>query len=61
MQIQSRPKLYADINKHMDQSYYNYEDYEIEYGQSFAHAETSSTTRLSTRSARANTLKSTLA
>lgn len=32
MQIQSRPRLYADVNKKMDESYYNYEAYEIEYG-----------------------------
>lgn len=29
MQIQSRPRLYADVNKKMDESYYNYEAYEI--------------------------------
>jgi hypothetical protein len=27
MQHQVKPKLYADVNKQMDQSYYNYEDY----------------------------------
>jgi hypothetical protein len=31
MQLQVKPKLYAEVNKQMDQSYYNYEDYEIEY------------------------------
>jgi len=29
MQLQTKPKYYADVNKHMDESYYNYEAYEI--------------------------------
>lgn len=32
MQIQTKPKFYAEVNKHMDEAYYNYEAYEIEYG-----------------------------
>jgi hypothetical protein len=32
MQLQTKPKYYGDFNKHMDESYYNYEAYEIEYG-----------------------------
>lgn len=32
MQVQIRPRLYADVNKKMDEAYYNYEAYEIEFG-----------------------------
>lgn len=32
MQLQTKPKYYGDFNKHMDEAYYNYEAYEIEYG-----------------------------
>ena len=32
MQLQTKPKYYADFNKHMEEAYYNYEAYEIEYG-----------------------------
>jgi len=32
MQLQAKPKYYADFNKHMDEAYYNYEAYDIEYG-----------------------------
>ena len=32
MQLQTKPRLYADFNKHMEEGYYNYEAYEIEYG-----------------------------
>jgi casein kinase II subunit alpha len=34
MQLQTKPRLYSDVNKHMNESYYNYEAYEIEYGYS---------------------------
>lgn len=27
MQLQTKPRLYSDINKHMPESYYNYEAY----------------------------------
>lgn len=57
MQLQVKPKLYADVNKQMDQSYYNYEDYEIEYGYSSTKLAILITTKSSTRSARANTRK----
>lgn len=29
MQLQIKPRYYADFNKQMDESYYNYEAYEI--------------------------------
>ena len=29
MQLQVKPRYYAEINKQMDESYYNYEAYEI--------------------------------
>lgn len=32
MQVQVKPRLYSDVNKKMDESYYNYEAFEIEYG-----------------------------
>ena len=32
MQVQTKPRYYAEVNKQMDDSYYNYEAYEIEYG-----------------------------
>lgn len=32
MQLQIKPRLYADYNKQMDEAYYNYEAYEIEFG-----------------------------
>ena len=27
--LQAKPKFYGDVNKHKDESYYNYEAYEI--------------------------------
>ena len=30
--LQAKPKFYGDVNKHKDESYYNYEAYEIWYG-----------------------------
>ncbi len=29
MQVQGKPKLYSDVNKKMEESYYNYEIFEI--------------------------------
>lgn len=40
MQVQVKPRLYADVNKQMNESYYNYEDYEIEYGYQRGYSET---------------------
>lgn len=49
MQLQVKPKLYADVNKQMDQSYYNYEDYEIEYTYPSSNSAILRTTRSSTK------------
>lgn len=57
MQLQVKPKLYADVNKQMDQSYYNYEDYDIEYGYISDKLVTSIITKSSTKLARANIQK----
>lgn len=57
MQLQVKPKLYADVNKQMDQSYYNYEDYDIEYGYISHKSVTSIITKSSTKLARANIQK----
>lgn len=29
MQLQVKPRYYSEVNKQMDESYYNYEAYEI--------------------------------
>lgn len=57
MQLQVKPKLYADVNKQMDQSYYNYEDYEIEYGYVFNKLGTSIIIKSSTKLAKGNIQK----
>lgn len=62
MQLQVKPRLYADVNKQMDETYYNYEAYEIEYGYIYGiYTATLKTMRLSPKLAKANTLKCTLA
>ena len=47
MQLQTKPKYYADFNKHMDEAYYNYEAYDIEYGYAEYEVEISIGTKLS--------------
>ena len=61
MQLQTKPKFYADFNKHMDEAYYNYEAYDIEYGYSLPKLGTSTATKSSPKSGRASTPKSTWA
>lgn len=45
MQLQTKPRLYGDYNKHMDESYYNYESYEIEYGYTYHDIATSNSSK----------------
>jgi hypothetical protein len=59
MQLQAKPKYYADFNKHMDEAYYNYEAYDIEYGYSPSHSETLTDTKSSPKLARESTRRST--
>ena len=57
MQLQAKPKYYADFNKHMDETYYNYEAYDIEYGYFKAYPAILTNMRSLPRSAKANILK----
>ncbi len=59
MQLQTKPRLYSDVNKHMNESYYNYEAYEIEYGYLPIHAVTSTSFKSSPRLEKASIPKST--
>ena len=61
MQLQIKPRLYADHNKQMDESYYNYEAYEIEYGYDNDNKGTLKTIKLSTKSERGSIPKCTQA
>lgn len=54
MQVQVKPRLYADVNKQMNESYYNYEDYEIEYGYQRGYSETLTDMKSSLRLVREN-------
>lgn len=61
MQLQTKPKYYGDFNKHMDESYYNYEAYEIEYGYELRYQGTSISMRSSPKLVKANIQKYTWA
>lgn len=60
MQLQVKPRLYAEVNKQMDESYYNYEAYEIEYGYIICKLDKSTNIKSSQKLVRVNTLRSIL-
>ena len=45
MQLHTKPKYYADFNKHKEEAYYSYETYDIEYGYNPFHSATSTNTK----------------